>query len=351
LKRSCNDAIAQCFLNLCRKNSAQWIFEADIKACFDNISHEWIMENIPINKSILNKFLKSGFIDKKRFFPTKKGTPQGGIISPVIMNMVMDGLQTAIEKEFPRWKGMKVNFVRYADDFVVTCKDKETIQNRLIPLVKNFLKTRGLKISEEKSKITHINDGFNFLSQTVRKFNGKLIIKPSKESIQSFKDKIKDTLKKNRGIPAHALIRILNPIIRGWANYHKGICSRVDFNKLGGFMFRQLYRWTKYQHGNKNRKWIFRRYFLNHHFSDNIVYDNKITTYQLFRIGYIPIKYHIKIESKANLFLPEYDKYFVKRKAWKEISAKEIKQITKFDKKNFKQNSRVSPQRRCFKSA
>jgi RNA-directed DNA polymerase len=161
-RRCCNDAIAQCFLNLCRKYSAEWIFEADIKACFDEISHNWILENVPINKSILTKWLKAGYVEKKRLFPTTKGTPQGGTISPIIMNMVLDGMETLLKKQFPRWSNKKVNFVRYADDFIVTAKNKEIITSEIIPLITNFLKERGLTLSAEKSKISHINDGFDF---------------------------------------------------------------------------------------------------------------------------------------------------------------------------------------------
>ena len=117
-KRSCADAIAQCFNILCRKNCAQWILEADIKACFDEINHEWLLRNSPVNKTTLNKWLKAGYIEKGRLFPTGKGTPLGGIVSPVITNMVLDGLETLINREFPRWKKLKVNFVRYADDCV-----------------------------------------------------------------------------------------------------------------------------------------------------------------------------------------------------------------------------------------
>ena len=180
---------------------------------------------------------KAGFIEHKRWKPTKQGTPQGGIISPTIMNMVMDGLETALSKKFPRWKGKKVNFIRYADDFIITAGTKETITEGVIPLVVAFLSERGLKLSEEKSKVTHINDGFDFLSQNIRKYKGKLLIRPSKQSIQSFKDKIKAMLRKNRGIPAHALIRLINPVIRGWSNYHKEICAKKSFSKLGTFMY------------------------------------------------------------------------------------------------------------------
>ena len=148
------------------------------------------------------------------------------------MNMVLDGLETIILNKFPRWKRQKVNFIRYADDFVITAIDKETITKDIIPMVTEFLAERGLELAPEKSKITHIDEGFDFLSQNVRKYKGKLLMHPSKDAIQSFKNKLKVIFKKNRGIPAHALIRILNPVIRGWSNYHKGICSKRTFTRL-----------------------------------------------------------------------------------------------------------------------
>ena len=350
-RRSCNDAIAQCFLSLCRKISGQWVFEADIKACFDNIRHDWILKNIPINKTILKKWLNAGYIEKKQLFPTVKGTPQGGTISPMIMNMVLDGLETAIMNKYPRWKRQKVNFIRYADDFVITAIDKETITEGIIPLVKAFLIERGLELSPEKSKITHINDGFDFLSQNVRKYNGKLIIRPSKDAVQSFKNKIKKVMRENRGIPAHALIRKLNPIIRGWSNYHKGICAKRTFARLGTFIYWQLKRWAKYQHGNKNRWWIYHRYFHDNHFTDQRISKRGIEHHRLYRISYIPIKYHVKVKGKANPFLPEYDKYFMKRRLWREDIAKECKQITTFITNETKVNSRVSLRRERLKSA
>ncbi len=344
-RRSCNDAIEQCFLSLCRDMSARWIFEADIKGCFDNIRHDWILKNIPINKTILKKWLKSGYIEQKRLFPTKKGTPQGGTISPVIMNMVLDGLEAIIMKKFPRWKRQKVNFIRYADDFVITAIDKQTITNEIIPLVKAFLAERGLELSPEKSKITHINDGFNFLSQNVRKYKGKLLIHPSKETIQSFKDKLRKLFRENRGIPAHALIRILNPVIRGWSNYHKGICSKRTFAKLGTFIYWQLKRWAKYQHGNKNRWWIYHRYFHNNHFTDQRTTPKGIEHNRLYRIAYVPIQYHVKVKARANPFLAEYDNYFFQRTRRREDLAKECKQITTFISNKDSNNSRVALRR------
>jgi RNA-directed DNA polymerase len=212
-------------------------------------------------------------------------------------------------------------------------------------MVKEFLAERGLELSPEKSKITHINDGFNFLSQNVRKYKGKLLIHPAKDAIQSFKNKLKIKFKENRGIPAHALIRVLNPVIRGWANYHKGICSKRTFARLGTFIYWQLKRWAKHQHGNKNRWWIYHRYFHDNHFTDQRITKKGIEHNRLFRITYVPIKYHVKVKAKANPFLKEYDKYFYQRTKWREDLAKECKQITTFMSNKNSNNSRVTLRR------
>ena len=180
------------------------------------------------------------------------------------------------------------------------------------------------------------------LSQNIRKYNGKLIIKPSKNSVQSFKAKIKDTIKKNRGIPAHALIRILNPIIRGWTNYHKSICAKKTFNQLGNFLFWQLWKWAKYQHGNQNHGWIFKRYFKNNHFTDNLITKKGTAQVRLYRMAYVPIRYHVKIRGLANPYDTQYDEYFEKRRFWRTKLALECKQKTVYLVKESKTKSRVS---------
>jgi len=340
LRRSCADAVEQNFIVMAKKFHAKWVLEADIKACFDEISHEWILKNIPMNKTILNRWLKAGYIENHKKFTTEKGTPQGGIISPTIMNMVLDGLEKAIRLEFPKWKNSKVNFIRYADDFIITSPDEKTIKETIIPLVVNFLKERGLRLSTEKTKITHIDDGFDFLSQNLRKYKGKLLIRPSKDSIQSFKDKIKRALKENKGIPMHALIRIVNPIIRGWSNYHKSICAKKTFSKLAHFIYNQFWKWAKYQHGNQNRRWIFNRYFKNNHISDRYQTKNELATIRLYRIAYVPIDYQVKIRAVANPYLPEFDKYFKNRIRKRKQLAQKCQQKTILLEK--KTNSRVS---------
>ncbi|HFI0462707.1 TPA: reverse transcriptase domain-containing protein, partial [Streptococcus suis] len=160
------------FTALSRKASPQWILEGDIKGCFDNISHDWLLENIPMDKSILKQFLKAGFVFKGELFPTEDGTPQGGIISPILANMALDGLQQVLSDRFHtnrlgkidlRFKNShKVNLVRYADDFIVTAATQE-IALEAKELIREFLLGRGLELSEEKTLVTHINDGFDLL--------------------------------------------------------------------------------------------------------------------------------------------------------------------------------------------
>jgi RNA-directed DNA polymerase len=159
-KRSTADAIQNCYLSTCRKDNAKWVLEGDIKGCFDNISHQWLMANIPTDKKALKQWLQSGYIYQKKLYQTESGTPQGGIASPVIANMTLDGLEEILKKQF---KGYKVNYTRYADDFVITGKSKEILENEVKPVVEQFLLLRGLQLSVEKTVITHIDEGFDFL--------------------------------------------------------------------------------------------------------------------------------------------------------------------------------------------
>ena len=208
--RACADAIGQCFIVLATQRAPQYILEADIAGCFDNISHDWMLQNICIDKMMLTQWLKAGFVDMKRLFPTTVGSAQGGIISPTLCNMVLDGIETMLKSNFKR-KGL--NFVRYADDFIITAFYKDVLEQEVQPSIEAFLKERGLNLSKEKTKITHIKDGFDFLGQNVRKYpdhgKQKLLIKPSKKSIHSFMDGIKTVFRKSGNLSQVDLIRIL----------------------------------------------------------------------------------------------------------------------------------------------
>src|SRR5665811_1137445 len=191
--RSTHDACEKVFDCMCRKVSPEWILEGDIKGCFDNISHQWLIDNIPMDESILKQFLKAGYVFDRQLFPTEAGTPQGGIISPILANLTLDGIDKLLaEKDHKNEYGninknhaakYKVNFVRYADDFIVTAKTKEIAEDAK-ELIRQFLKDKGLELSEEKTLITHIDTGFDFLGWNFRKYNGTLLVKPSKKSIE-----------------------------------------------------------------------------------------------------------------------------------------------------------------------
>jgi RNA-directed DNA polymerase len=248
------------------KHHAQWVLEGDIKGCFDNINHEWLMDNIPMDKSILKQFLKSGFVYKRHLNPTKAGTPQGGIISPILANMTLDGIENLIaSKYYPGkiWKGRnpkKVNFVRYADDFIITADSEETAKE-IVELLRSFLEERGLELSEEKTLITHIDKGFDFLGWNFRKYNGKLLVKPSKTSIDRVTRKISDIIKKAKAWKQEDLIAVLNPIITGWSNYHQSVVSKAIFSKMDFLVWNMLWKWAKRRHPKKSRTWIANKYW------------------------------------------------------------------------------------------
>ncbi len=268
--RCCQDACEYIFTALSRKVSPEWVLEGDIKGCFDNISHEWLVENIPMDKSVLKQFLKAGFIFKGELFPTEDGTPQGGVISPILANMALDGMQKVLSDRFHtnrrkvdlRFKNAhKVNLVRYADDFIVTAATEE-IALEAKELIKDFLKTKGLELSDEKAVVTHINSGFDMLGWTFRKWNGKLIVKPSKKSVQTIVWNLSDTiLKRGKAWNQDVLIMKLNQQIRGWTNYHQSVCANEAFAHLDYILYELLWGWAKKRHPKKGKWWISTKYW------------------------------------------------------------------------------------------
>lgn len=260
-KRSPADAIVQSHLLLCRKTSAQWIFEGDIRACFDNISSSWLLENIPMDKTILRKFLKAGYMEKGVIYPTLDETGQGGPISPTLALMALTGLEGKLNRLFR--KGSKVQVVTYADDFIVTGASKEQLEKLVIPCIQSFLKERGLELSQEKSKITHIEEGFDFLGHTLRKFKDVLIIKPSKVSVKAFLKDVRACIKTHMNAKTENLILLLNPKIRGWTNYFRHACSSKTFSYIDTQIFEALKRWCERRHPNKGQRWICKKYYRN----------------------------------------------------------------------------------------
>ena len=317
--RSCHDACEYIFTALSRKNCAEWVLEGDIKGCFDHISHEWLIDNIPMDKSVLKQFLKAGFIFENELFPTNDGTPQGGVISPILANMALDGIQKILSDRFHTNRLGKVDnrfqitnkvyLVRYAYDFIVTAATKE-IAEEAKELIRKFLKTRGLELSEEKTTITHVGDGFDMLGWTFRKFKGKLIVKPSKKSIKSFVASLSETiLKRGKAWKQEPLIEKLNEQIRGWTNYHQSVCASEAFAHIDYVLFELLWRWAKRRHPHKNRWWVSTNYW---HKKGNRSWVFSTENKELLRVDHIPIVRHTKVRMDAN---PYFDtQYFLDRK-------------------------------------
>ncbi|MCP4286574.1 MAG: group II intron reverse transcriptase/maturase, partial [Gammaproteobacteria bacterium] len=318
-KRQCADAIDQCFKILRQTTSATVIYEGDIAGFFDNIDFSWIEENIPMDKRLLSKWLRSGYMEEEAFYPTTQGVPQGGLISPVIGNMTLDGLEQVVRGK-TEWFRRKhnINFVRYADDFIITANNNEVLQ-QLTPQIEAFLDERGVSLSKEKTKITHISEGFDFLGQNVRKHVrangqlGKIQITPSKASFQRVIEKVKLLTKRHRGATPKVLIEKLNPVLRGWANYHRHVICGETFGKLDSYVWGRLYRWCKRRHPDKTGRWIAERYFLNRG-SHKWRFTDPGTGTSLIKVAEeVKHKRHVKIRSAANPFDPEWDTYFEDR--------------------------------------
>jgi RNA-directed DNA polymerase len=320
-KRSTHDAREQCFNALAKRKSPRWVLEGDISACFDRISHEWLLWNIPMDKVVLKKFLKAGFMENGEKHQTTMGTCQGGTISPTIALMALSGLEGKLRCENIRQrKKEQINVIAYADDFVVTAASKELLERKVIPILVEALGDIGLELSKEKTRITPIEKGFNFLGFNVRKYrNGKLLIKPSKANVKSFLGEIKEIIKKGDALPTDQLIHRLNQKITGWTNYYRGSVSSRIFAKIDSEIFLALKRWGLKRHPRKGTKWIIRRYYtrvgLDHWRFYCTTKDKEGNKKQLYlkNASATLIRRHKKILANANPFDPQFKEYFQKR--------------------------------------
>lgn len=313
-ERSTADAIEQVRNVLGRPSkSATWVLEGDIKGCFDNISHDWLVANVCMDKGILRKWLKAGFIETGRLFPTTAGTPQGGIISPVLANIALDGLQRELET-LPMTRralqAAKINLVRYADDFVITSSSRELLESTVKPLVEKFLAARGLVLSEKKTKITHVTEGFDFLGWNVRFYNGMLVTQPSKKNVKAFLSKIRNLIEERKAAHQIDVIEALTPVVRGWANYHRSQMSSQRFARCDHEIWQALWRWACRRHPNKGKRWIKQRYFkcLKGRDWRFAIMDKLLPNLCDYRK-----RPHTKVKGEANPYDPTYDEYFSRR--------------------------------------
>lgn len=315
--RGCQDAIMQCWVRLNNSPNArhQWVLDADIKGFFDNIAHETILTSIGSHPSreMIKGWLKAGYIYQSQFNPTETGTPQGGVISPLLANIGLHGLESVVKKH-----NSKLGIIRYADDFVITARERKDLESAYI-IIKEWLSKRGLEISIEKTRIVHINDGFNFLGFNLRKYKNKLLIKPQKEKVLAFCKKIGEIISDATSWTQNDLIRKLNPILRGFANYYRHQVSNETFSYIHSRVWQYLWRWAKRRHPNKKKKWVKERYFkiikgVDWTFACTVKNrrgEESLLT--LYDIATTLIVRHVKVKGDASPDNPELIKYWEDR--------------------------------------
>ena len=309
-KRSTHDAIAAIFIKVAQVNGRAWIFEGDFRGCFDNLDQEYIIQQLkgfPYVK-VIKRWLKAGYVDNGVFHHTPRGTPQGGSISPLLANIALHGMEKELgityhkvitkDKEILHKIQSSHTLVRYADDFVILCRTREEAQS-MYAMLKPYLQKRRLELAEDKTRVTHIAEGFNFLGFNVRKYKvgkkDKLLIKPSRESVQKARDKIKEVFQQMRGHNVEALICELNPIIRGYGYYWQHVVAKDIFSEMDSYVFRKTVKFLKGLHPNKFWKWITKRYFkpdIHGQSKDRWLLTAPGKPVQLTKMAWIPIIRH-----------------------------------------------------------
>jgi RNA-directed DNA polymerase len=333
-ERCCADALEQCFQVLGKRRSARWVLEGDICSCFDRINHRWLEAHIPMDQAILHRWLKAGYLEKGIFVATTDGTPQGGIISPALANATLDGLETLLHERFGATQRQhsrnKVHLVRYADDFLITGTSAELLREEVQPLVAHFLQERGLELSHEKTKISRVEDGFDFLGQHVRRFGTKVLLKPSAKNVRALLDKVDKFLQGKGGhLPVGLLIAQLNLILRGWANYHRHASSTRTFAGVDSLIFRKLWRWARRRHATKGSRWVRAKYFTQRG-ANRWVFHGQVVDSQgqerpiyLYKTAETGIRRHIQVRGDANPYDPAWELYFEER-----LSAKMAQELS-----------------------
>jgi RNA-directed DNA polymerase len=324
--RGCHDAIEAIFNTVSGKNpQRRWILDADLAAAFDRIDHDHILNQIGTfpARGLVVKWLKSGVIEKGWFTPAEEGTPQGGVISPVLLNIALHGMEEAAGVRY-RTFGVNADrvmpgspvLVRYADDLVAMCGSREQaeqVKQRLAV----WLAPRGLRINEDKTRIVFLEDGFDFLGFHIRRYrNGKLLIKPSKAAVQRFRARLTAEMRALRGANAQAVIRRLNPIIRGWAAYYRTVVSKKAFVHLDTHMWKLALSWAKRSHPNKPNRWVVDRHFgaFRKSRSDRWVFGDRDSGAYLHKFAWTPIVRHQVVKGSASPDDPALAEYWAERR-------------------------------------
>lgn len=323
--RSCQDAIQAIFGTASGKNaSREWVLDADLAAAFDRISHDRLMEAIgqfPARDAI-RQWLKAGVVENGRWSPTGEGTPQGGVISPLLMNIALDGMETAAGVKYVnRVRGLEIKrnapvLVRYADDFVVLTHSEDeayAIKEKLT----RWMEPRGLRFNEEKTRVTNLTEGFDFLGFNIRKSSsGKAIVRPSKEAVLRVRKRLRMEVTSLYGANAEAVLMKLNPIVRGWAAYYRTVVSKKTFSSLDDYMWKLMFKWAKRGHARKSMKWIIKRHFgrFNESRADNWVFGIPKTGAHLQKFAWVSIVRHVMVKGWASPDDPALQDYWTQRR-------------------------------------
>lgn len=308
------------------RGKKKWIVDADIKGAFDNIDHEYLLHtigNVP-GTALIRQWLKAGYMENGVFHPTDAGTPQGGVISPLLANIALHGMEEALNVRRNREGHIIGNraVVRYADDFVVFCETREDAA-KVIDLLRDWLAIRSLRLSDEKTRIVHLTEGFDFLGFNVRQYKVsntrtgyKLLIKPSKDAVTRFKTKVRAEWMRLRGHSIQEVLMTLIPIVRGWANYYHTVVSKHTFQALDDWMFKREVRFVRYQHPTKPTYWTKARYwgrFPSSGRKDYWTFGNKHTGVYLPKMHWTPIERHVKVTGTSSPDDPALTEYWATR--------------------------------------
>jgi RNA-directed DNA polymerase len=323
--RGCHDAIVAIHTTACGRNAKRlWVLDADLEAAFDRLGHDRILAALggfPA-RGLVEQWLKAGVIDNGRFAPTGEGTPQGGVISPALMNVALHGMEAAAGVRYrvldTRSAIVERNspvLIRYADDVLALCHSRAQAEQVKADLV-GWLAIRGLAFNEAKTQITHLDQGVDFLGFNIRRYRGKLLTKPSADALRRIRKRLTAEVKALRGANADAVITKLNPIIKGWAAYYRIGVSKRAFNALDAHLWRLVHKWARFSHPNKPARWVIARYFgkFNAARADTWVFGSQQTGYYLRKFAWTKIVRHRLVPGAAAVDDPTLTDFWTQRR-------------------------------------
>jgi RNA-directed DNA polymerase len=321
-KRSVHDAIYHCWLLLKGNGRRPWVLDADLKSAFDKISHDHILEMLgPMpGRDLIKQWLKAGYVEAECFHDTDSGTPQGGVISPLLLNVALHGLQQKLGPEY--------GYVRYADDFIVCASTRERIEAAQ-STIEEWLQPRGLTLHPEKTRIVHIDDGFNFLSFSIRRYGGKCLIKPQKEKVLAFLAAQRLWLNEHKQATAQNVIRHFNRTLPGWSNHYRHQVSKKVFAYVSHEICKMLWKWCLRRHPKKGKYWVARKYFgsqgtVNWRFQAS----SGVRTLYLFDVNSVPIERFVKVKGAASPDDPALQKYWQARQE-ERVTRRRVRKVTR----------------------